>query len=140
MPVAQTTATAFQQYDFLTIFRDVAEIFASVCVVNNSAARNVDVFVNAVLAGRFVLCAVATVASEDVTLVLQVDECPELLVATQDDMTATATIATVGTTLRNIFGTMEVRTSCAAFATATRNLYIVNEIGFSHRLLMSLCV
>ena len=69
---------------------------------------------------------------EDVTLELKVQQGPIVVVAAQDDASAIAAVATVGTTVGVIFSMPLVHASSTALSRAAVYLHIVYEIRFCH--------
>ena len=65
-------------------------------------------------------------------IVAQVEEGPVVAVAAQDDVSATTTIATVGTTVGVVLHAAHVSAATAALARAAIYLDVVYKIGFSH--------
>jgi hypothetical protein len=66
------------------------------------------------------------------TVVAQVEQGPIVAVATEDDMSATTTITTVGTTIRVVLDAAHVGATTATLARAAVYLYVIYKIGFSH--------
>ena len=99
LEVAQSAASAFQQHDFLPVVGNVADILSRLSIVDHRPARHVDIHVLAVGPVTLVLTAIASVFSEDMALVLQVQQRPVVVVATQDDAATLATVATVRTSV-----------------------------------------
>jgi hypothetical protein len=67
---------------------------------------------------------------KDVTLVLQVQQRPIVVVATQDDAAAFTTVTPVGAAVRVILHMAQVHGALAAFAAATVYLDVVYEVAF----------
>ena len=111
---------------------DFADILARLAVVHHRAARYFDDLVFSVLAERAALSAFAAIGCHDMLLVLEVQQRPEVTVATQDDRPAFTAITAVGTSLGQVFGSVQVHTARAALTGAAINLHIVDKIG-SHK-------
>ena len=77
----------------------------------------------------------ATMLCHDVLAVFEVDECPELRVCSEDDVTASSAVASVRTSLRDVLLSSHVSRSCATIARAAIYLYVVYEITICHNLL-----
>ena len=128
MPVAQSAASAFQQDDLLSVLGDVAHVLAGLGVVGHGAAGHLDDLVLAILAEAAVLGAALAVSGQDVAVVAQVQEGPVVAVAAQDDVSATTTIAAIGTTVGAVLGASHVGGTSSALARADVYLHVVNEI------------
>jgi hypothetical protein len=68
----------------------------------------------------------------DVLAVLEVKEGPTLVIAFENDVTSTATIASVRTSFGNSTGAVEVGTACPSFARGAVDLDVVNKVGICH--------
>ena len=75
-----------------------------------------------------VLSAVAAMLSKDMAFVLQMQQRPVVMVATQDDATALAAIAAVRSPVRVVLHVTQVHGATTALTRTTVNLYVVNEI------------
>ena len=75
-----------------------------------------------------VASAVATMLGEDVSLKLEVQQGPVVVVATQVYAATVSAVATVGTSVRVVLNVAQVHRATAALARATIYLHIVNEI------------
>jgi hypothetical protein len=69
-----------------------------------------------------------TVARFDVFFKLKVQEGPELFVATQNNVSATAAVTSVGPALRNVFFASEMRRTAATVSGGTVNFYVINKV------------
>ena len=79
-----------------------------------------------------VLATVATMLGKDVSLVLQVEQRPVVMVAAQDDAATLAAVAAVRPAIRIVLHVAQVHGASAALARAAQNLHIVNEITLRH--------
>ena len=134
--VAQTATAAAEQLHNLAVFGHIAEKLARLGIVNGSAARHFYGTVFAVFAVALVFVARCAVGGEDVARVFQVNQCPQVAVALQEDVTATTTVATIRTTLGHVFCTMQVSRAVSSAATATHDFHIVDKIRFWHIFLL----
>ena len=139
MPVAQTAPAAPEQHEPLAVGRHLAHRFggrgpvlALEDALGDRAQRNRNHDVAGVLARRTRPGAVLAVLGELVALVFEVDECPVLLVALQDDAAALAAVTAVGTAERHEFLAAEMRRAAAAVTRAGEYLYVIYEIGTCH--------
>jgi hypothetical protein len=130
--VAQPAAAALEQLHDLPVARHVAQELARLGVIHGRAARHLDGAVLAILARALVLIARLAVGGNDVAGVLQVNERPQVGVALQVHVAATAAVAAVGTALGHVLGAVQVGRAAAAVAAAAQYLHIVDEIGFCH--------
>jgi hypothetical protein len=67
------------------------------------------------------------------TIISQVQQCPIVTIAAKDDMSATTAVATIGATIGVVLHTSHVCTTTASLSRAAVDLYIVYEVGFSHK-------
>ena len=128
MPVAQSAPSAFQQDDLLSVLGDVAQVFARFGVVGHGAAGHFYHLVLAVLAEAAVLRAAFAVSGEHVALVLQVQQRPVVAVAAQDDVAAASTVASVGSALGHVLGSVHVCGTPSTLARAAVYLHVVYEV------------
>ena len=132
VPVAETAAAALQQRHLLAVVAHLAEVFARLGVEDDGAARNLNGDVLAVLAERASGAAALAVAGEYMAAELQRKQRPHVFVALEDDVAATAAVTAVGTSLRHIFGSVEMTRAGTALARAAQYLYIVYEVRICH--------
>jgi NAD/NADP transhydrogenase beta subunit len=116
VPVAQATAAALQEHHFLAVLGDITQVFTGLGIVSHCAAGHLDNLVLAILAEAFGLGAIATVGGEHMTVVLQMKQRPIVAVATQDDMTSSTAIATVGAAVGHILLSSHVRGTASALS------------------------
>jgi hypothetical protein len=79
-----------------------------------------------------VLATVTTMFSEDMPLILQVQERPVVMITTQDNITAPSTVTTVRTGIVVVFYMLEVHAASAALSRAAQDFHIVYEVRISH--------
>ena len=108
IPVAKTSASASEQLYFLSVVGHLAEEFAVLSVVNRRSARHFYNLVLSVLSKAAAFSARLSVGGENVPLIFQVEQRPQVAVATQNDMSATSAVSTVGAAFRHVFGAMEM--------------------------------
>jgi len=93
---------------------DVAKIFTGMSIVGDRSARNFNDAALPLLAGSLRPGATLTMPGENVSLISQMEERPVVSVATQNNVPAIATIATIGPSLCDILLPPEMgRTSSA---------------------------
>ena len=126
--IAFAAATTFQQDDFLFVFGDFAHHGMVFRTVGNRAQRHIDVDVVASGTRELVFAAWNTVACEDVLGVTQVEQCPKLGVAAQDDVATATAVAAVGTALGDVFLPAEVQRTRTSFARSAEYLDVINEV------------
>jgi hypothetical protein len=132
MPVTLTTATAFEQNHFLSVFCYVTKIFACLGIINDRSTGHFYYFIRTVFSETTVLASRFAMTCHCVTVELQVKQCPVITITAQDDMTSSSTIAPIGTSVRTIFLAPHVRRASSALTRATVYLYVINKIRFSH--------
>jgi hypothetical protein len=59
-------------------------------------------------------------------------ERPELLISSKDDVTATSTIATIRTTFSGKACSKKVNRACPTVSGAAHDFHIIDEVGFCH--------
>ena len=77
-----------------------------------------------------VLTAIATMLCKDMALILQVQQGPVVMVATQDDAATLATVTTVRTAIGVILDMAKVHRPSPALARTTEYLDVIYEIRF----------
>ena len=132
MPVTQTSASAFQQDDFLFVLGDVADIFTRFGVVHHRAAGHFNHLVRSVFSETAVLGTGFSVTCQDVTVVLQMEQRPVVAVTAQDDMASSSSVTSVGASVGYVFLTPHMRRTSSALSGAAIYFYVVNKIRFSH--------
>ena len=108
LEVAKSAAASFQQQYLLSVVCHIAYVFACFGVVNDRSARYVDIYILAVCAVAFVPAAVSAVLGENVPLVSKVQQSPVVVVAAQVYAAAFASVASVGASVRLVFGVAQV--------------------------------
>ena len=93
---------------FVLRFVYLGEELSGFGIEHYRAARHVYDHIFAIFSGASASGAALTVAGKHVAVIFQWKECPHLRVATQDNVSAAATVATIGSTLGHIFRTVEV--------------------------------
>ena len=129
MVVAETSASAFGDDDFLSVFCHFAQYFTSLGIAADASQRHVKNLVGTSAAGAEVLAAILSVLGKYMLGVFQVQECPPLAVAAQDDMSAASPVATVGTSFGIVLHTKQVCRTGTAFARADEYFDIVDKVG-----------
>ena len=137
MPVTLTTATAFEQDHFLSVFCYVTKILPCLGIINYRSAGYFYYFIRTVFSETTSFAPRFTMTGHCMTVILQVQQCPVITVTAQDDMTSSSTIAPIGTSVRTIFLAPHVRRASSALTRATVYLYVINKIRFSHIFLKS---
>ena len=132
IPVAQSSPSTFQKNLFLSVLRDVANVFSSFCIVDHSTAGYVNIPVLTVSPGTAAFTSGLTVCSEHVALIAQVEQCPILAITTQNDMTAPSAVPTVRPAVGYVLSTTHVHRTSAALSRAAENLDVVYEITFQY--------
>ena len=71
---------------------------------------------------------ITTMLGKDMAFVLQMEQCPIVMVATQDDAAALASVATVRSPVGIVFHVAQVHRPFAALTRAAHDLHIIYEI------------
>ena len=132
MPVTQSATSAFQQDDFLSVFRHIADVFAGFSVIDHRAAGHFNNFIRTVFAEAPVFTSRLSMTGHGMAVVFEVKQRPIVAVTAQNDMAPSSAIASVGTSIRTIFFASHVRRASSALTRATVNLYVIYKIRFSH--------
>ena len=85
-------------------------------VLCHCSERHVQIDVRTVLAVLQLAASGSAVLSHDVLAVFQVDQCPELRIGPEDDMSASSSVSTVRSTLRDILLPPHVRRTRTSIA------------------------
>ena len=108
MLVTHAASTAFEEHHNLSIVGYIAYVFTSFSIINDSATRNIDVTVLAICSCASAGTSIASVSCKDMTLEAKMQQRPVVVIASQIDMTASPTIATIWSAHGDILGTMHV--------------------------------
>ena len=73
--------------------------------------------------------------SLDVLAVFQMDKSPELWIRPEDDMSSASSVTSVRSSLRYIFGSVQMCGTCTSVPGSTVYLYVVYEIRIGHNFL-----
>ena len=136
MPVAESSLAASEQVDCLAVLCHLAEEFAGVGVEDGCAYGHLHNLVLSVLAVGAARAAALAVRGEDVAPVAEREQCPEVTVSFEDDMSSAAAVASVGTAFGDILGAVVMAAARAPFAAAAKYLYVVYEIRVGHNQLL----
>ena len=146
MPVAQAAPAALQQHEAFAVGGNLTDRFGRRRTVlqlddtpGHRAQRHGDHDIPGILARRAGARAVLAVLGELVSLVLEVDERPVLLVALQHDTAAAAAVAAVGTAEGYELLAAEMGRAGTAVPRAGKDLHIIYEIGTCHNLFILAC-
>ena len=126
--IALAASSAFEQHDFLSVLGDLTYLCMVFGVKGHGAQWDIDVDIIASGTGELVFATRNPVASEDMLRVTQVEQGPQLCIATQDDITAATAVAAVGTAFWDVFLPTEVQRTCTAFARAAEYLYVIYKV------------
>ena len=128
MPVAETTFPASEKLDLFAVFSNFAKEITTVGIKDRGADGHFNYLVFTILARGAVFTAALTVCGEDVTTIAQRKQCPHMTVALKDDVTSATAVASVRTTFRYIFRSMEMARACASLAAAAKDFYVIYEV------------
>ena len=116
LPVAQSATAALEEHHHLAVFRYIANVFAGFGVINHGAAGHIDVFVLAIGTMGAAFRTIASMSGKDVALVAQVQQRPVIVVAAQINVAAATSVASIGTAVGLVFGSVKVHGATAALA------------------------
>jgi hypothetical protein len=114
MYIAKTATSTLEQGNQLTILHDIAKKLSGLGIVCYSTAWYINNLTFTIGTRTLVDTTILAVTGKDVALVFEVQQCPIVAVSAQDDVTTLTTVATIGTTIGNIFCTMQVSHSAAS--------------------------
>src|SRR5690606_23686616 len=106
MPVTQTTFTTFCQDFFFAVFGNFKKQFACFFVFYNRSKRYINVTIFTIATGTARTTTVTTVTCFYMSLKTQMMQGPQTFVTTNNYVTATTAITTIGTTFFNEFFTV----------------------------------
>ena len=108
MIIPESSPATFKQDLGFVMFRDLTENLIRICFFCHCPKRDFNdlIFTGSASAERFATW--SAVAGFQVLGELQVEKRPELFVAFEDDVCAASTVATIRTTLGDVFGTVQV--------------------------------
>ena len=132
VPVAQASAAALEQDDFLAVLGDVTQVLPRLGIVGHCAAGHFDDSVFAVLAKAAVLRAALAVPGQDVPLVAQVQQGPVVSVSPEDDVPSLAPVAPVRPAVGLVFGPAHVCGAPASLARAAIDFHVVYKVRIGH--------
>ena len=139
VPVAQSSAAAFEQYQPLAVGRHLAhghQLRLALLVLHDTlghrAQRHGDDDVARIFARRTGTRPALAVLGELVALVFEVDERPILTVALQNDAAAPSAIAAVGAAEGDELLPTEMRRTGTAVPRTGENLHVVYKVRTSH--------
>ncbi len=114
--VAQASLAAAEEVYHLSVFSNIGEEITCLGIEDSRAYGYLNDAVFAVLARRASFPSALSVGGEYVSLISQMQQCPEVAVAFEYDMTAATAVSAVGAALGHIFGAMEVAAAGTALA------------------------
>jgi hypothetical protein len=116
----------------LSVVGHIAEVFARLGIVNDCAARDINITVFAICSCATAGPSVASVTGENMTLEAEVQKRPIVVVASQIHMASAPTIAAIRSAIGNVFGTMHVHGTSATFTRTAAYLDVIYEVAFCH--------
>ena len=131
VPVTQTTTTTFEKHYLLAVSRNLANNLACLGVARNRTEGHLDNLVLGALTRHTRTATRLTILGEDVARIFKVDEGPILAVASEDNATTRAAVATIGTTVGHKFLPAEVGTTRATRTRAAKYLYVIYKVRHS---------
>jgi hypothetical protein len=112
----------------LAIFQYLCFFFLCFSIAGNGTERNFDDDVFAVAAGHVILVAAFSVFGEYILIISQVEECPEIFISFQDDVSASSAIAAIRSCHRVELGAQKMFASCAAVSRAGEDPDLVYKV------------
>ena len=99
---------SFDQNGGFAVVGDFTDGFSCVCIAGDRAEGHLDNDVLAVCTRAAVLASVSAVSGKDVAFVFEVDECPVIAVASEDDVSPASAVSAVGASFDGAFVPVEV--------------------------------
>src|SRR5690554_1672346 len=134
MPVPQTSFTALRKFFFLAVFGNFHNKFPGFLVFYYCTQRHINITVLSVAACTSSTSAIATVTCFDMTFKTQMVQRPQTFVSTNNDMTTTTAIATVGTSFFDKFFSVQMRRTFTALTRCYVYFYVIYKIPLGHNL------
>ena len=126
--ISQSSAASFDPDDFLAIFENFHFLQSGFFVETNGAQWHFQYHIISVLSGAVIFISSLSVLCVHVLIVAHVQEGPEIAVASQDDVTAPASVATIWTCHRIELGAHEMSAACATVSAAAEDADLIDEI------------
>ncbi len=133
MRIAESAFTAGQPNDLLAVFQYFYFLFSGLFITRNGAEGYFDNNVLSVAAMTIVGAASLTIFCQYILVITQVEECPEVSVAFQDDVCAATAVAAIGTSQSGELIAHEMFVAGTAVAAATKNSDLVYKVAFLHK-------
>src|SRR5690349_3918836 len=114
---------------FLAFVVYFAKNFSCFCIFCNGTEGYINDFVFSISAGHVGFAAAFAVCCSNVLAIFQMKQRPHLAIASQNNVTSTAAIASIRSTLLNKLFAMKMKTTRTSMTRARIELYIINEIG-----------
>ncbi len=108
MVVAQTSTTTTGYDELLAVLCHLANDFIRIGVTADTSQRHIKYLIGTLTTCPQIIATVLSVFSKDVLGVLEVQECPALGVATQNDVPPPTAVTPVRTSLGVVFDTKQV--------------------------------
>ena len=130
--VAHAAPTALEEHHDLPVVGHVAEVFARLGIINDGAARDINVTVLAIGARASARTSVASMSCKDMTLEAKMQQSPVVVIPSQIDMASTPAVAAIWSAIGNILSAMHVHGASATLTRAATYLDVIYEVAFSH--------
>ena len=109
---------------------DIADILTSFGIIGNSTTRNININILTICTMTLITTAITSMLSIDMTLKLQMQQRPIIVVTTQVNTSTLTTIATIWSAIRVILHMTKVHGTSTTLTRAAVYLYIINKITF----------
>src|SRR5690606_13085297 len=126
--ISFSTSAARRQYIFLAVVIDFANNLTGICVFGHGSERHFQDDILTARARAVLLFAGLSGFGDHVLPVFQVQQCPELCISAQPDITAFSPIAAVGTAQGYVLFASEVPKAGASSARTRMKFYVVNKV------------
>ena len=130
--VSKSSASSFYQYPFFARFEKFEQHFSGFRIFRYRTYRDIQVNVLSVFTLAQLSASCTSMFSLDVLAVFQMDKSPELWIRPEDDMSSSSTVTSVRSSLRYIFGSVQMCRTCTSVSGSTVYLHIVYEIAVWH--------
>jgi hypothetical protein len=129
MDIALPATSSLGKYFFLAMGSNLKDKFFRFSVSGYSTERNFNKNILAFGSGRLLGAAANSIPGKDVALVPEMKQSPHLIVPSQDDIPAPASVASVGTSLWNELLPAEVSRTGTTITCSAKYFNIIYKIG-----------
>ena len=112
--VSHAATSALEKHHDLSVVGHVADVFARLGIINDCAARDIDVTVLTICTCASAGTSVASVTGKDMSFEAKVQEGPIVMIASEIDVSTTPAVAAVWSSHWDILGAMHVHGAATA--------------------------